>query len=61
MNGNSNVNITLDQGAFNHIPFVHLAQFLAQFNCRFEQLPNGELRIIHTPQKRTNYGPKRSG
>ena len=53
--------ITLDRGALDHVPFVNLAKFLAQHDCRFERLPSGELRIIHTPQKRTNYGPKRSG
>jgi hypothetical protein len=45
------MNITLDQGAFDHIPFVELVRFLAQYNCRFERLPTNELRIIHVRDK----------
>lgn len=45
--------ITLDEGALDHIPFVQLARFLAQYDCRFERLPTNELRIIHVPPSKT--------
>jgi len=51
--------ITLDEGAFAHVPFTLLAKFLAQHDCRFEKLPSGELRIIHVKANRsTSFRPQ---
>lgn len=52
--------ITLDKGALDHVPFVNLAKFLAQHDCRFEQLPNGEIRIVRVPQRRNTYEANRN-
>ena len=54
------IHITLDEGALDHVPFITLAKFLAQYDCRFEATPNGELRIIHTPQRRNTHEAHRN-